>query len=91
MSEPRTGYDNFRENFLHARSDLMDSVPIRKDGKMVWIDVGGGTARNLEFLPVRLFHLHSLSPDNQKPDVSSHRSCVLFHSRTLSPCISSWT
>lgn len=48
-----SGYDNFRENFLHARSDLMDSVPIKKDGKMVWIDVGGGTARNLEFLPVR--------------------------------------
>jgi hypothetical protein len=47
------GYDTFRENFLHARSDLMESVPIRKDGKMVWIDVGGGTARNLEFIPVR--------------------------------------
>ncbi len=23
---------------------------------MVWLDVGGGTARNLEFLPVRVSH-----------------------------------
>jgi len=49
-----TGYDNFREQFLHARADLMLSVPVKKDGKMVWIDVGGGTARNLEFLPVEV-------------------------------------
>ena len=47
-----TGYDNFRENFLHARSDLIYSMPVKKQGGMVWIDVGGGTARNLEFLPV---------------------------------------
>lgn len=45
------GYDNFRENFLHARADLMQSVPVKKAGKNVWIDVGGGTARNLEFMP----------------------------------------
>lgn len=48
----QTGYDNFRENFLHARSDLIYSMPVKKQGGMVWIDVGGGTARNLEFLPV---------------------------------------
>jgi ubiquinone/menaquinone biosynthesis C-methylase UbiE len=42
-------YDAFRESFLHARSTLIDCVPIQ-NRKQVWIDVGGGTGRNLEFL-----------------------------------------
>jgi S-adenosylmethionine:diacylglycerol 3-amino-3-carboxypropyl transferase/ubiquinone/menaquinone biosynthesis C-methylase UbiE len=45
----KDGYDTFREDFLHARSVLMDSIPLTKGGNMVWIDVGGGTARNLEY------------------------------------------
>lgn len=44
-------YDSFRENMLHGRPWLMHSFPIKKEGKMVWVDVGGGTARNLEFIP----------------------------------------
>ena len=44
-------YDSFRENMLHARPWLMYSFPIKEEGKMVWVDVGGGTARNLEYLP----------------------------------------
>ena len=52
LYSPNTGYDNFRENFLHARSDLIEAMPVKAKGNMVWIDVGGGTARNLEFLPV---------------------------------------
>jgi betaine lipid synthase len=44
-------YDAFRENFLHARSVLADCIPLR-DKKMVWVDVGGGTGRNLEFFTV---------------------------------------
>mmetsp|Transcript_33525 Transcript_33525/g.52168 ORF Transcript_33525/g.52168 Transcript_33525/m.52168 type:complete len:363 (-) Transcript_33525:113-1201(-) len=45
-------YDNFREKFLHARPVLADCIPLKRlpnGKKMVWIDVGGGTARNLEF------------------------------------------
>jgi len=47
-------YDSFRENLLHARSALMESIPLKKDGlgKMVWVDIGGGTARNLEFFSI---------------------------------------
>eukprot|EP00054_Salpingoeca_dolichothecata_P008231 m.46999 g.46999 ORF g.46999 m.46999 type:complete len:716 (-) comp17586_c0_seq2:67-2214(-) len=52
------GYDSFRERMLHARSWLFDSIPIRSDRKMVWVDVGGGTARNLEFLPVEIIKAH---------------------------------
>jgi betaine lipid synthase len=44
-------YDSFRENFLHARPVLAECIPLR-DNKMVWVDVGGGTGRNLEFFTV---------------------------------------
>eukprot|EP00730_Choanoeca_flexa_P014351 TRINITY_DN6247_c0_g1_i1.p1 TRINITY_DN6247_c0_g1~~TRINITY_DN6247_c0_g1_i1.p1 ORF type:complete len:797 (+),score=240.53 TRINITY_DN6247_c0_g1_i1:45-2435(+) len=44
-------YDAFRENFLHARPNLATCVPL-PPGKLTWIDVGAGTARNLEFFPI---------------------------------------
>jgi len=46
------GYDSFRENFLHARGPMLTCLPIKQGSENVWIDVGGGTARNLEFIPV---------------------------------------
>lgn len=48
-------YDSFREQMLFARPVLAECIPIRKPlsgGKMIWLDIGGGTARNLEFLTV---------------------------------------
>jgi len=48
-------YDSFREQMLFARPVLAECIPIRRPtsgGKMVWLDIGGGTARNLEFLSV---------------------------------------
>ncbi|KAJ1421002.1 hypothetical protein B484DRAFT_399665 [Ochromonadaceae sp. CCMP2298] len=48
----KDGYDDFREGLLHARPALMEAFPLAKEGGMVWIDVGGGTARNLEFFTV---------------------------------------
>jgi len=47
----KEGYDAFREGLLHAKSALMESFPLKKQGNMVWVDVGGGTARNLEYFP----------------------------------------
>jgi betaine lipid synthase len=44
-------YDAFRENFLHARPVLAECIPLREQ-KMTWVDVGGGTGRNLEFFSV---------------------------------------
>jgi ubiquinone/menaquinone biosynthesis C-methylase UbiE len=47
-------YDAFREKFLWARSPLASCLPMRplRDGEQrVWIDIGGGTGRNLEFFP----------------------------------------
>ena len=48
----KKGYDAFREGLLHARSSLIDYIPLKKAGGMTWVDIGGGTARNLEYLPV---------------------------------------
>lgn len=48
----KEGYDSFREGLLHARPALMEAFPLKKEGGMVWIDIGGGTARNLEFFTV---------------------------------------
>jgi betaine lipid synthase len=50
----KDGYDAFREGLLHAKSALMESFPLKKAGNMVWVDVGGGTARNLEYFPVEV-------------------------------------
>jgi len=50
----KEGYDAFRENMLHARPLLMEAFPLQKDRKVVWVDIGGGTARNLEFFPVEV-------------------------------------
>ncbi|RYG66862.1 DUF3419 family protein [archaeon] len=47
----KDGYDAFREGLLHARPALLEAFPLKRDGGMVWVDIGGGTARNLEFFP----------------------------------------
>ena len=46
------GYDTFREGLLHARGPLLEAFPLNKNGNMIWVDIGGGTARNLEFFSV---------------------------------------
>ena len=45
----KNDYDAFREKLLHARCDMMEAFPLQKGKKLVWVDIGGGTARNLEF------------------------------------------
>lgn len=50
----KEGYDTFREGLLHARPVLMEAFPLLKTGKMIWVDIGGGTARNLEFFSVEV-------------------------------------
>ena len=43
-------YDNFRESFLHARCPMLSCLPLKASANLVWVDIGGGTARNLEYL-----------------------------------------
>ena len=40
-------YDSYRHRMLHGRSMMAACLPIKKGG--VWVDVGGGTAFNLEY------------------------------------------
>lgn len=51
-------YDSFREGLLHARPALLEAFPLKKGGGMVWVDIGGGTARNLEFFTPELIRSH---------------------------------
>ena len=39
-------YDVFRHRFLHGRVPMIEAMPSQKGG--VWVDLGGGTAANME-------------------------------------------
>jgi S-adenosylmethionine-diacylgycerolhomoserine-N-methlytransferase len=41
-------YDDFRERLLHGRAELIAALPLKPGA--VWVDLGGGTARTLEYL-----------------------------------------
>eukprot|EP00215_Chloropicon_roscoffensis_P010383 CAMPEP_0196643582 /NCGR_PEP_ID=MMETSP1085-20130531/6007_1 /TAXON_ID=41879 ORGANISM="Pycnococcus sp, Strain CCMP1998" /NCGR_SAMPLE_ID=MMETSP1085 /ASSEMBLY_ACC=CAM_ASM_000807 /LENGTH=258 /DNA_ID=CAMNT_0041973067 /DNA_START=27 /DNA_END=803 /DNA_ORIENTATION=+ len=40
-------YDQYRHRMLHGRKPLMMNMPVKKG--CVWVDLGGGTASNVEF------------------------------------------
>ncbi len=42
------GYDDFRKRLLKGREELYAALPRPKDG--VWVDMGGGTGSNIEYL-----------------------------------------
>lgn len=46
------GYDGFRERLLHGRKELYERLPTAPQS--VWIEMGGGTASNLEYLGDRI-------------------------------------
>ncbi len=43
-----TAYDDFRRRLLHGREELFQRIEIPDGG--VWVDLGGGTGSNLEFI-----------------------------------------
>lgn len=47
-SDQAEDYDRFREKLLHGRQDFYQSIDIKEND--IWIEMGGGTGRNLEFL-----------------------------------------
>jgi S-adenosylmethionine-diacylgycerolhomoserine-N-methlytransferase len=51
-------YDDFRERMLRGRQELYNSLPTPNGG--VWIEMGGGTGRNLEFLGERIAKLRKV-------------------------------
>ena len=48
------GYDAVRENMLVARPDMMSSFGPLKPNGQTWLDVGGGTGRNVHYLRAQL-------------------------------------
>lgn len=52
------GYDDFRKRLLTGRKELMEAMEPRADE--VWVDMGGGTGANLEFLGDNLAKLKKL-------------------------------
>jgi S-adenosylmethionine-diacylgycerolhomoserine-N-methlytransferase len=51
-------YDSFRRRLLLGRAELYREVPHPEQG--VWVDLGGGTGSNLEFLGPRLESLRKV-------------------------------
>ena len=51
-------YDSFRRRLLLGRAELYGEVPHTEQG--VWVDLGGGTGSNLEFLGPRLESLRKV-------------------------------
>lgn len=49
-------YDDFRDRMLHGRRELYSSIPAPPGG--TWVDLGGGTARSLEFVGPNLAQLN---------------------------------
>lgn len=52
-------YDSFRHRLLHGRQELYEKLPTPQDGH--WIEMGGGTGANLEYLGDRLSQLGQIS------------------------------
>jgi betaine lipid synthase len=49
----KDSYDAYRESFLHGRKPLLEAVVARIEpshGKAVWVDMGGGTGWNVQYL-----------------------------------------
>ena len=53
-----TQYDRFRQRLLQGRGELWDALPTPSDG--VWVDMGGGTGQNLEYLGDRIRSLRKV-------------------------------
>jgi len=48
-------YDDFRRRLLHGREKMYQSIEIPQGG--VWVDLGGGTGGNLDFIGPRMSEL----------------------------------
>lgn len=51
-------YDDFRRRLLHGREELFRTIEVPAGG--VWVDLGGGTGGNLEFIGPRLRELRQV-------------------------------
>jgi len=67
-------YDHFRDRLLHGRQQLYDRLPTPDGG--VWVELGGGTGANLEYLGerrARLKQIHIVDLSSSLLDVARER------------------
>jgi S-adenosylmethionine-diacylgycerolhomoserine-N-methlytransferase len=62
-------YDAFRARLLTGRAELYERMPVPEDG--VWVEMGGGTAANLEFLGPHLAQLKEVHVVDLSPSLLS--------------------
>ncbi len=60
-------YDNFRKRLLYGREDLCAAIHAPPQG--LWVDMGGGTGANLEFLGDRLAGLSKICVVDLSPSL----------------------
>lgn len=60
-------YDYFRTKLLHGRQQLMESLPVPVGGH--WIELGCGTASNLEYLGSRIHQLSCITLVDLSPSL----------------------
>jgi S-adenosylmethionine-diacylgycerolhomoserine-N-methlytransferase len=69
------GYDDFRKRLLHGRKELYDRLPTPAGG--VWVEMGGGTASNLEYLGERIHELQKAIVVDLSPSLLKiARECI---------------
>lgn len=51
-------YDDFRQRLLHGRRELYEALPVPAGG--VWVEMGGGTGFNLQYLGDRIHALREV-------------------------------
>src|SRR5262245_48797574 len=51
-SKQAKDYDSYRKHLLKGRQEMYEAVPTPTGG--VWLDIGGGTGSNLEYLGERI-------------------------------------
>lgn len=51
-------YDDFRRHMLHGRQELYSALPVPDKG--IWLELGGGTASNLQYLGDQLGRLRKI-------------------------------
>lgn len=66
-SAQAAGYDDFRRRLLQGREELFRMLPAPERGS--WLDMGGGTGGNLEFLGDRLARLAHVSVVDLAPSL----------------------
>ena len=66
-------YDDFRKRLLKGRQEMYSALPVPENG--LWIDMGGGTGANLEYIGEKLPRIASHAPTGATARASPRTTC----------------